>query len=222
MPTVEQYLSLVPPQHRGAPRFMATLSALLQPLVDAQALLASLPDRYDLDLAEGVQLDAVGKWVGVSRFVGVPIDGVFLTFDNAALGWDAGYWKGPFDGAGGLSRLDDVNYRVLLRARIAANHWDGTLAGAAAALAFIFRDPNTHVFIQDEQDMTFSLNVAGKLLDNVAAALLTGGYVPLKPAGVGLAHVNFVTIGGAPLFGFDLNNTSVAGFGLGAWAAPPP
>ena len=222
MPTIEQYLSLVPPQHRNAPRFTATLTALLQPLVDAQGVLAALPDHFDLDIAEGVQLDAVGLWVGVSRFVAIPIAGVFFSFDVPALGYDLGYWRGPFDGLSGLSRLDDKSYRLLLRARIAANHWDGTLAGAGAALAYIFNDPDTHVFIQDEQDGSFSLNVAGKLLGTVATALLTGGYIPLKPAGINLAHVNFVSVGGSPLFGFDLNTTSIAGFGLGAWAAPQP
>ena len=220
MPTLDQYLSLVPAQHRDKPRFIATLSALLQPLVDAQALLASMPTAYDLDTAAGVQLDAVGLWVGVSRFVATPIAAVFFSFDNPALGWDVGYWRGPFDGVMGLSRLDDDNYRLLLRGRIAANHWDGTLAGAAAALAYIFNNPDTHVFIQDEQDGSFSLNVAGKLLGIVEAALLQGGYLPLKPAGIRLANVNFVSVGGSPLFGFDLNTPSIAGFGLGAWASP--
>ena len=76
-------------------------------------------------------------------------------------------------------------------------------AGAAAALAYIFNDPDTHVFIQDEQDGSFNLNVAGKLLGIVEAALLQGGYLPLKPAGIRLANVNFVSVGGSPLFGFD-------------------
>ena len=220
MPTLEQYLSLVPGQHLGAPRFIATLTALLQPLIDQQALLASMPAAYDLDLAIGAQLDAVGVWVGVSRFITIPIPSVFFSFDVANLGWDTGYWKGPFDGTDGLSRLDDESYRLLLRGRIAANHWDGTLAGAAAALAYIFNDPNTHVFIQDEQDGSFSLNVAGKLLSIVSSALLAGGYIPLKPGGIRLAHVNITSVGGSPLFGFDLNTPAIGGFGIGAWAGP--
>lgn len=219
MPKLAEYLSLVPPQHRGAPRFIATLSLLLQPLVDQQALLASLPLAFDLDLAVGTQLDAVGLWVGRSRFVLTPLTGVFFSFDDLALGFDAGRWLGQFDSVDGLTRLDDDVYRVLLRAKIAANHWDGTLAGASTALNYVFNDPNTHVFIEDNQDMSFSLNVAGIPLSPILLALLTGEYIPLKPAGVRLANVNTVTVGGTPLFGFDLNTTSVGGFEVGSWGA---
>lgn len=217
VPTLAEYLSLVPPEHSAAPRFIATLTALLQPLVDQQALLASMPLAYDLDQAVGVQLDAVGLWIGRSRFVLAPIGGVFFSFDTPALGWEAGLWLGQFDSLSGLTRLDDEPYRLLLRAKVAANHWDGTLAGAAAAFAYVFSDANTHVFIQDNQDMSFSLNVAGVPLTPLMLSLLTNNYIPLKPAGVRLANINQVTVGGTPLFGFDLNTVNVGGFELGSW-----
>lgn len=217
MASLAQYLSLVTPQHRSAPRFMAALTALLQPFVDQQAFLGRLPAAFDLDEAAGAQLDAVGLWIGETRFLKTPLGGVFFSFGDPALGWGRGRWKGPFDDATGLSRLDDESFRRLLRAKIAANRWDGTLAGAAAALAYIYSDPLTHVFIQDNQDGTISFNVAGKSLSAIDLALLTGGYIPLKPAGVQLAYVNLVSVIGAPLFGFGLDNASVAGFGKGAW-----
>ena len=222
MPTVEQYLSLVTAQHRTAPRFMAMLRALLRPQADTQAFLASLPAAFDLDTAEGAQLDAVGMWVGRDRFVTTPITGVFFSFDDAALGFDQGNWRGPYDAESGLARLDDDSYRTLLRAKIAANQWDGTLAGAAAAYGFVFRDRGTNVFVQDNQDMTITLNVSGNPLSPVLLALLTGGYIPLKPAGVRIAYVNVVSVAGNALFGFDLDNSSVAGFGRGAWGKQPP
>lgn len=219
MPTLAQYLSLVTPQHRNAPRFMAALATLLQPFVDQQALLGSLPDAFDLDDAVGAQLDAVGLWIGETRFLKTPLAGAFFSFDDPKLGWGAGHWKGPFDATTGLARLDDDTFRTLLRAKIAANHWDGTLAGAAAALAYIYRDPATRVFIQDNQDETISFNVAGQPLSAVDLALLTGGYIPLKPAGVSLSYVNLVSVIGAPLFGFDLENSNVSGFDVGAWGS---
>lgn len=217
MPTLAQYLSLIPQQHSAAPRFVANLTALLQPLVDQQALLASLPSAYDLELAVGAQLDTVGLWIGRSRFIVTPITGVFFSFDDAVLGFDAGHWIGQFDSLDGMTRLDDPSYRMLLKAKVASNHWDGTLAGAAAALTYVFNDPNSSVFIQDNQDMSYSLNVAGTPLSPLMLSLLNGAYIPLKPAGVRLAFINQVSIGGTPLFGFDLNTQQVGGFEVGSW-----
>lgn len=217
MPTLAEYLSLVPSQHAGRPDFIATLTAVLQPYVDCQALLAAFPVAFDLDTAAGVQLDTVGLWVGVSRRLLVPITGLFFSFDDPLLGFDKGIWRGPYDNLNGLTSLDDTTYRLLLRAKIATNHWDGTLAAAAAALAYIYNDQNSHVFIQDNQDNTFSLNVSGIPLTGINLAILSGGYIPLKPAGVRLAGLTQTSVGGTPLFGFDINNVQVGGFDTGAW-----
>lgn len=217
MPTLANYLSLIPQQHKASPNFVSTLTTLLAPLVAQQTLLAGFPAAYDLELASGVQLDAVGLWVGRSRAVLTPIKGLFFSFDDSALGFDQGLWLGQFDSLDGLQSLDDPTYRLLLKAKIASNHWDGTLRGAADALAYVFSDPNSHVFIQDNQDMSYSLNVAGTPLSPLMISLLTGGYIPLKPAGVRLAFINQVSVGGTPLFGFDLNTTSIGGFEVGSW-----
>lgn len=219
MAAIDDYLNLVPPEHQNRERFIASLSAALQPMSDVQGLLASMPAKYDLDIAEGQQLDMVGLWVGVSRKIMIAITGVFFSFDTVGLGFNQGIWRNPRDNNLSAVFLDDESYRMLLRARIAANHWDGTLAAAATAYAYVFRDPNTHVFIQDNQDHTFSLNVAGMPLTTLQMALLTGGYLPLRPVGVRLGAVNVVSIGGAPLFGFDNNTALVAGFDIGAWGS---
>lgn len=221
MPEIDEYLALVAPQHRDRPRFIASLTAALQPLVDTMNMLAALPASFDLDLAIGVQLDAVGLWVGVTRRVSIPITGVFFSFDTSGVGFDQGVWRGPHDSTTSVFLLDDETYRMLIRARIAANHWDGTLAGAADAYAYIFRDQNSHVFIQDNQDHTFTLNIAGYPLGTVAMALLTGGALPMRPGGVLLAAVNVASVGGTPLFGFDDNTTLVGGFDVGSWGVAP-
>ncbi|MGC7970039.1 DUF2612 domain-containing protein, partial [Salmonella enterica] len=73
----------------------------------------TLPFDFDLDQAIGVQLDAVGEWVGISRNITVPLAGVYFSFDIAGLGFDQGVWKGPFDPDTGLTTLDDDTYRLL-------------------------------------------------------------------------------------------------------------
>ncbi|KVT68933.1 DUF2612 domain-containing protein [Burkholderia ubonensis] len=219
MPDLNDYTSLITSEHRDKPRFAATVGALVQPLVDQMNLLASMPRKFDLDVAVGDQLDAVGLWVGVSRRIRTPLTGIYFSFDIDGLGFDQGIWKGPFDPDTGLTVLDDDTYRLVIRAKIGANHWDGTLEQSAAILNSIF-GANTHVFIEDHQDMSMTIGISGKVPSAVFLALLAGGYIPLKPEGVRVNYTIVTTVDGAPLFGFDMNNQFVAGFDVGVWGRP--
>lgn len=219
MADLTEYTALITSEHSDKPRFIATIGALVQPLVDQMGVLQSMPGRFDLDNAVGVQLDDVGLWVGVSRKIRTPLTGVYFSFDIAGLGFDQGTWKGPFDPDSGLTVLDDDTYRLVIRAKIGANHWDGTLEQSAAILNSIF-DADTHVFIEDHQDMSMTIGIAGKVPPATFLALLSGGYIPLKPEGVRVNYTVVTTVDGSPLFGFDMSNQLVAGFDVGAWSRP--
>ncbi|MBO9332919.1 DUF2612 domain-containing protein [Achromobacter xylosoxidans] len=214
----DKYLGLITALHRDKPKFSAMIGAVSQSFVDAQAVFAGLIPGYDLDLAIGVQLDAVGLWVGISRNVRTPLEGVYFSFDVAGLGFDEGVWKGPFDPDSGVTTLDDDTYRLLIRAKIGANHWDGTLGGSAEILNFIFGGTGTYVFIQDNGDMSIDIGVSGTRPSAVFLALLTGGYIPIKPEGV---RVNYYVIPNqdGPLFGFDVTNEYISGFDSGIWGS---
>lgn len=140
--SLSDYTALITSEHRGLSRFMATVGTLVQPIVDQMNVLQSMPGKFDLDNAVGVQLDDVGLWVGVSRKIRTPLTGIYFSFDVAGLGFDKGIWKGPFDPDTGLTVLDDDTYRLVIRAKIGANHWDGTLASSAAILNSIFGNPS--------------------------------------------------------------------------------
>lgn len=213
---VTDYSGLITPEHADKPKFVGLVSTLAQCFVDAQNLLASIPPAFDLDNAVGVPLDAVGKWVGLTRSIPVPITNVYFSFDTAAVGFDQGNWAGPFDPLSGLISLDDETYRLQLRAKIAANNWNGTLGGAAAILNQIFVGP-TYAFLQDRQDMSFDIGLAGQQPSALLQALLKSGYIPIKPEGVHLGAIYLTSVNTAPLFGFDLENSQVSGFEVGAW-----
>ncbi len=216
MADLTEYTALITSEHRDKPRFMAVVGALVQPLVDQMYVLQSMPGKFDLDNAVGVQLDDVGLWVGVSRKIRTPLTGIYFSFDIDGLGFDQGTWKGPFDPDTGLTVLDDDTYRLVIRAKIGANRWDGTLESSAAILNSIF-GADTHVFIEDHQDMSMTIGIAGKVPSAVFLALLAGGYIPLKPEGVRVAYTIVTSVDGAPLFGFDMNSDLVAGFDTGVW-----
>lgn len=209
------YPGLVTSQHQQ-PRFTALVAVLTQPLVDAQALLASLPAAFDVDTAVGVQLDAVGLWVGITRVLRVPLSGVYFAWGVEGVGWTQGIWKGPYDPASGLTSLPDDVFRRLIKARIAANAWNGSIPGAYDVWESAFADTGSIIMIQDNQDMSMVVGIAGMRPDAVTQALLMGNYIPLKPEGVRVSWYA-VTQDGGPLMAWGCHADGLAGWGAGRW-----
>lgn len=209
------YPGLVTSQHQQ-PRFTALVAVLTQPLVDAQALLASLPAAFDVDTAVGVQLDAVGLWVGITRVLRVPLSGVYFAWGVEGVGWTQGIWKGPYDPASGLTSLPDDVFRRLIKARIAANAWNGSIPGAYDVWESAFADTGSIIMIQDNQDMSMVVGIAGMRPDAVTQALLMGNYIPLKPEGVRVSWYA-VTQDGGPLMAWGCQADGLAGWGAGRW-----
>lgn len=183
---VTPYLNLITSEHRAAPKFIASLTAIVQPFADQLVNLVGLPTLFSLDTALGVQLDAVGLWIGKTRRLAVPIANVFFTFDTANLGWDHAVWRGPFDPVSSITILGDPLYRLLLKAQVAANSWNGTKPSAEFDLNLLFA-PAT-VKIKDNQDMTMVVTLTG-VVDSVTKALFTTGALSLRPAGVSATYV---------------------------------
>jgi hypothetical protein len=214
--TVDEYLALVTNEHSDRPKFMASLRAALEQMLAANNLVAAVEIAFDIDDAIGVQLDILGEWIGRTRFIGTPLVGAYFSWDDTVLdGWDSGVWKDLFDPDSGLVSLPDDSYRILLKAKIAANHWDGSIPGAYAVWAGAF-GASPALLIQDNQDMTMLVGIVGPPLDAVTKALLTGGYIPLKPEGVRVNYV--VSPDTGPLFAWDVvNGVTLDGWETGRW-----
>lgn len=148
MRNTAKYVALITP-FNSKPKFVATVEASVDPLVQLQALLAELPQDFDIDTAVGAQLDAVGVRVGRERKLVTPLPGFFFTWGDAKRGWGKGIWYGPHDTQYGISLLDDGTYRRLLKAKVLANSWDGTVAGQQAVLDAFFAGTGTHTFVED-------------------------------------------------------------------------
>lgn len=209
------YPGLVTSQHQQ-PRFTALVAVLTQPLVDAQTLLASLPAAFDVDTAVGVQLDAVGLWVGITRVLRMPLAGVYFAWGVSGVGWSEGVWKGPYDPESGLTSLPDDVFRRLIKARIAANAWNGSIPGAYDVWESAFADTGSIIMIQDNQDMSMVVGIAGMRPDAVTQALLMGNYIPLKPEGVRVSWYA-VTQDGGPLMAWGCQADGLDGWGAGSW-----
>jgi len=216
---MSEYTDRITAEHADKPKFVALVDGITSDISAIRDFDLSLVDSFDLDLAEGAQLDAVGAWVGISRNVAVPIAGVYFSFDIAGLGFDQGVWKGPFDPDTGLTTLPDDTYRILIRAKIGANRWDGSMAGWKAIIDQVF-PASSNIFVQDNGDMTMTVVIAGAPPSALFVALLTQGYLPLKPEAIGVAYYFVNSVPGVPAFGFDSENDLVSGFDVGAWVIP--
>jgi len=185
------YIGLITNQHADKGRFVDTVKLSVAPFVEIQYPASFLAvTYYDVDAGYGAGLDALGKWVGITRYVAVPITGVYFEWGGtAAEGWGSGIWKGQFNPASGISELPDDVFRRLIRAKIIANRWDGTIdgdRGIYAVLAAAF--PGVTANIIDNLDMTMDARIDGAALDSLSLALFMGGYLPIKPSGVGITY----------------------------------
>ena len=215
MPDITDYTGKITGRHADKPKFMAMVQVVAQCFLDANLATAALPAVFDLDNALDAQLDNVGEWVGISRNVDTPLTNVYFALDTAGLGFDQGAWQGPFDPSTGITTLDNDTYRTLIRAKIGANQWDGTLGQSKAILDLVLSG-DTFVFIQDNQDMTITIGVVGAPPTALELALLTGGHIPIKPQSVGINYY-IVPSSPGPIFGFDVSNQYVAGFDQSSW-----
>ncbi|EIL88518.1 bacteriophage protein [Rhodanobacter fulvus Jip2] len=183
------YTDRITSEHADRPKFMALVEAMTGSAQSLTDFAMALPQLFDLDEASGVQLDAVGEWVGQSRGLTSPIDDVYFSWDTDGVGWDEGVWKRVGDPSSGVTELDDTTFRLLLRAKIEANHWDGSMEKTVTILQKIFGPVGLTASITDNQNMTMTITIAGAGLPAIYKAIINGGYLPIKPMGVRVIYV---------------------------------
>lgn len=151
------YLSLLTSEYQNSPKLTALLNKILTIWNDISMAQVQLDTAFDIDFAEGVQLDVLGVILGVGRRV-------------------------PFQPSGGISpNLTDSSYRILLKAQAAKNQWDGTILGMQAIWQNLF--PGGTIIIADQQNMTANIIITGSF-DSITQDLITNGFIVPRPEGV--------------------------------------
>jgi Protein of unknown function (DUF2612) len=117
-----------------------------------------------------------------------------------------------FQPSNGVSPLlDDNTYRTLLMATVAKNQWDGKVQSIYPVWAQLF--PGGKIVVVDNQDMSLTVLMSGNF-SSIITDLIVNGYILPRPEGV-LINYTFAKL---PVFGFDLNNSFIAGFDIGFWS----
>jgi hypothetical protein len=206
------YTQLITSEHKK-PKFTAIVKLLTDAVNSNTQLVKSLPVLFDVDVAIGDQLDKIGEWVGVSRFISPSIENTFFSFNIVGLGFNQGVWKDKYSNTG-LSVLDDQTYRKIIYAKIIFNNWDGTAQQIVNGLSAAF--PGIAFVVQDNGDMTMNLGVIGVIIPLIKA-LLVRGYFSIRPAGVSMSIIVPSNSTG-PFFGFGVQNSNISGFNAGYWS----
>lgn len=222
---MSKYTELITNYHATKPLFVQHVDLSTRPLTDVSTSLDGLITAFDIDTAVGVQLDILGEWIGRKRTVSVPISGIYFSWDTEGLGYDQGVWQGPYDPDTGYTALSDETYRVILKAKIAINNWDGTNDSLPPILDSALAGSGIRMQIVDNQDMTISLWVFPEIdislvsLELIAA--IKQGYLTVKAAGVWAGSIQIPAVEtpseGNRFFGFDMDNAYIAGFDTGSW-----
>lgn len=197
--SVSYYVRLLAFQY-GLPKAQATIAALVN-----QAVMDGLPDAvqnaFNVNTAQGAQLDVLGKYIGLPRTIGEPDPLPYFGFvDYAGGGNENGFtdYDGSVNALGVFfqyqyfgqrnTNLSDDAYSFMLALKIILNASDGTLYSIQAFLNALL--PGL-VTVVDNKNMTLTYNVSPGA--PVSPAVLEP-YLP-KPMGVGVTINTFYTLG---------------------------
>jgi hypothetical protein len=191
MPQREDYLANITSEHQGQPDFTAMVSLFVQPFVDNQNTWAQIPFMFNLDTATQYTLPET----------------------NFIFDW-IGEWVG-------LSRsgLSDTDYQTLLYLQIAINRWDGTVPGLYSAWQTVFAGA-VNLLVQDNQDMSMFIVFNTHPFSPTVTALILSGQFDMRPAGVRMTGYFASSSAAQPVFGLGVDNSSIAGLGVGYIVAP--
>jgi hypothetical protein len=193
------YSGRVTSEHKNKPKFMASLVAAIQPLVDMQYLCNNMYSYFDIDEAVGAQLDVVGEWLNISRQLAVPLPDVFFSWDTLGLGWDHGVWLGPYDPTTGQAQMDDGTYRAVLKMRAALNGWNGTRVGLGELVTETFETlfPGLTMNLLDNYNMSITFQLYGNVtfdkfgaggLTPIIQQLFLQGLLTVKPSTIAINY----------------------------------
>jgi hypothetical protein len=145
----QYYSNLLIAQYRSKPKAKAHIEALIKP-IGIDLLPLAVQSAFNLETAEGIQLDTVGQYVGASRTVVGPNSLKVV--------------------------LSDADYRVLIKLAVIKNTSHSTLGEIQDLIAAFFAD---NILITDNTIMQLNYFIGeGIGSTDLQYALLYGDYLP--------------------------------------------
>lgn len=205
-------------EYRAATNLKAYVAALLCDHDVLDSLFVLIADRLNIDTQEGKNLDRIGKLVGQPRGI-INADGIaffgFAPHPQAKSFGDpndpsvGGRFRAPGEPLTGNKTLNDIEYRVFIRARIFKNHARSTPDELIQFLKLILGD--IPVYLQTANPRPGHGWIAfGRRLTLNEQYLLTGTDIMPRTTGVTYDLRDFTA---EKAFGFNGAPFPVGGFG---------
>jgi len=200
---IDYYVNLLIVQYHGKPKARATIEAYVKEVI-GDGILFDIRDAFSVDTAVGVQLDVIGKYVGVDRFyknqvlidffalsdydepdpVALEMWGFSdytdfgLTVNNGTLTYDA-VVASDF-------RLSDDSFRTIIRLKIIQNYSNHSHESIDTSIFDFF---GTDIIPDSQGDMHMIYFVTRTFNEVIFAAIFKS--VLPRPMGVGLDTISF-------------------------------
>lgn len=177
------YSDLIIWQYKGKPKAVATFNLIESVFGQAFQELAELRNVLDIENAIGEQLDLVGKHIGISRVINHAVLRKFFGFKQSkqALAFNMGEWYRKRDPLSDSVRLNDKDYRFLLKCQIIKNYQTATIPELIQALRFCF---GKGCLVTDNGNFTVSITVPMEKLNSFRQFVIKNLDVLPRPAGV--------------------------------------
>ena len=182
------YLKLITSEHSVQSKYTEYVKTFLDMISPCVDIYNDFDVLFALDSATGDQLDKLGELVGIGRQLPVVDEHI-------------------------PSTLDDEAYRLVIKAKIYKNHWDGTIEGLQKIFSAFF--PSLPYEIVDNQDMSYTISLIDPDADELFVALIMNGFILPKPSGVRVDY----NIMESSLFGWDADTAFVKGWDKAIWSS---
>lgn len=210
----EYYADLLILQYRNKPKARATVQMGCD-IYSGDGIVFDFINAFDIDTAQGAQLDIIGKILGCPRNVqGLNPDVVYFSFQkDDALGFSIfgdlsnGIFKTFYNSIQSIYALSDEQYRTLIKFKAVVNVWRASMAEMDEA---IYNNFGGDVLLVNNMDLTITYIISDSIKIAAQAALILG-YLK-APIGIGFNYILNVP---QPTEIFGFNNRGVIGNAVG-------
>jgi len=156
-----KYIELLTSQHRDKPRFREMVEASISPLIDCLECLNGLDSKFDLETAEGDQLQIIADWLGAPNSIPNSIPVPYFGFQGQpeSLPWretndpsfKSGYWRESGMSGYTALKMTPQLFKRVIKAKILLNQSDCSELSAKEIIYLITDKPFK---FKDNKDMT--------------------------------------------------------------------